>query len=280
MILCDGCLVWVGPVVHDCLHLAAPPGSLIAEEPRQRRFRATWDHRQHLATVTAGDDGHIPVPATLRHPLRVGSHPAHDPMPPHPVMAGHRPNRHHRCVGHQTASEPAGQPGLELGMILEVPLAAVSTFEPASTPHQDHPAAAHLQVTNPLRSSVPHPIAAEPTMAAPRPFPGRSDFNLKTLNRVDQHSGHANTRQVQPNGHNIRHRGLTPIPRISTHPPHNSAQPHQTTAACIGGFRLRGCADSSLPGGTVAARVDESTAMTRAFPSGKRVEFTRGGGRF
>ena len=44
--------------------------------------------------------------------------------------------------------------------------------------------------------------------------------------------------------------------------------------------RLRACADSSLPGGTVAARVDESTAMTRAFPSGKRVEFTRGGGRF
>ena len=43
---------------------------------------------------------------------------------------------------------------------------------------------------------------------------------------------------------------------------------------------LRGCADSSLPGGTVAARVDESTAMTRACPSGKRVEFTRGGGRF
>ena len=43
---------------------------------------------------------------------------------------------------------------------------------------------------------------------------------------------------------------------------------------------FRGCADSSLPGGTVAARVDESTAMTRAFPSGKRVEFTRGGGRF
>ena len=43
---------------------------------------------------------------------------------------------------------------------------------------------------------------------------------------------------------------------------------------------LRGCADSSLPGGTVAARVDESAAMTRAFPSGKRVEFTRGGDRF
>ncbi len=46
-------------------------------------------------------------------------------------------------------------------------------------------------------------------MAAPRPPPGRSDFNLKTLNRIDPHSQHANTRQVQPNGHNIRHRGLS-----------------------------------------------------------------------
>ena len=46
------------------------------------------------------------------------------------------------------------------------------------------------------------------------------------------------------------------------------------------GSAIRGCADSSLPGGTVAARVDESAAMTRAFPNGKRVEFTRGGGRF
>ena len=46
-------------------------------------------------------------------------------------------------------------------------------------------------------------------MAAPRPLPSRFDFNLKTLNRVDQHSGHANTRQVQPYLHNIRHRGLS-----------------------------------------------------------------------
>ena len=79
-------------------------------------------------------------------------------------------------------------------------------------------------------------------MAAPRPPPGRFDFNLKTLNRVDPHSRHANTRQVQPYLHNIRHRGLsldsamlaihrfrrglTPIPRISPHPTHVFAQGH------------------------------------------------------
>ena len=59
--------------------------------------------------------------------------------------------------------------------------------------------------------------------------------------------------------------------------------PSRDSRSSAGAFTisvLRGCADSSLPGGTVAARVDESAAMTRAFPSGKRVEFTRGGGRF
>ena len=125
-------------------------------------------------------------------------------------------------------------------MVLEVTFPTVPTFEPAATPHQRGAAAAHPQVTNPLGPSVPHPIAAEPTMAAPRPLPSRFDFNLKTLNRVDQHSHHTNTRQVQPNGHNIRHRGLsldsamlaihrfqrglTPIPRISPHPTHVFAQ--------------------------------------------------------
>ena len=133
-------------------------------------------------------------------------------------------------------------------MILKVPFPTVPTFEPAATPHQRCAAAAHPQVTNPLRPSVPHPIAAEPTMAAPRPPPGRFDFNLKTLNRVDPHSRHTNTRQVQPYLHNIRHRGLsldsaislftnsseasTPIPRISPHPTHDAPMFYKSVAGC------------------------------------------------
>ncbi len=37
------------------------------------------------------------------------------------------------------------------------------------------------------------------------------------------------------------------------------------TNSLVDSKKLRGCADSSLPGGTVAARVDESAAMTRAL---------------
>ena len=62
-------MVWVvgpGSVGDDYLHLPAPPGSLITEEPGQRPFRATWDHRQHLAAVTGCDHGHITVPAADR----------------------------------------------------------------------------------------------------------------------------------------------------------------------------------------------------------------------
>ena len=125
------------------------------------------------------------------------------------MMAGRCPNRHHPHIRHQTTGEPAGEASFELVVVLEVTLATVPTFEPAATPHQRGAAAAHPQVTNPLRPPVPHPIAAEPTMAAPRPLPSRFDLHLKTLNRVDPHSRHANTRQVQPYLHNIRHRGLS-----------------------------------------------------------------------
>ena len=36
-------------------------------------------------------------------------------------------------------------------------------------------------------------------MAAPGPVPGRFDFYLEAVNRVDPHPPHANTRQVQTN---------------------------------------------------------------------------------
>ena len=182
-------VVWAGPVGDDYLHLAALPGSLIAEEPGQRPFRAAWDHRQDLAAITGGDHGHItvpapdrrfvdqqhparPGPATLRHPSRLRADKAHDPMPPHPMVTGHSPNRNHPRICHQAASEPAGQAALELVVVLKVAFPAVPTLVPATPPNQGGAAAAHPQITNPLRSPVPHPLAAEPTMPAPRPPPG------------------------------------------------------------------------------------------------------------
>ena len=44
---------------------------------------------------------------------------------------------------------------------------AVPTAEPATTPNQRRATAAHPQVTNPLRSPVPHPSILEPVLAAP-----------------------------------------------------------------------------------------------------------------
>ena len=63
-------------------------------------------------------------------------------------------------------------------------------------------------------------------MAAPRPPPCRFDFNLKTLNRIDPHPPHANTRQVQTNRHNIRHRSLSLDRRTSNSPIPARPHPH------------------------------------------------------
>ena len=124
------------------------------------------------------------------------------------MMTRRRPNRHPAGVLHQAVDETTGETTIELGVDLEVPLAAVRTHKPATVPHQSGTPAAHLQVTDPLAAPVPHIAALEPTMRAPRPLPGRFDLDLQAVNRINQHPPHANTRQVQTNGHNIRHRGL------------------------------------------------------------------------
>ena len=139
-------------------------------------------------------------------------------MPPNPVMTSHRPNRHHPSVLDKTAGEPADQPLLELGMVLEMTLPTVPTLEPAAAPHQRRTAAAHLQVTNPHRAPVPHLGVAQPTLRAPRPLPGRLPLHLQADSGVHQNPPHPDTRQVQTNRHDIRHRG--PQSRISTHPTH------------------------------------------------------------
>ena len=94
---------------------------------------------------------------------------------------------------HQTTSEPTSETTLELGVVLEMTLPAVPTAEPAATPHQRGTPAAHLQVTDPLRSPVPHPITAEPAMGTPLPPPGRFNLHLEAVNRIDQHAPHPNT---------------------------------------------------------------------------------------
>ena len=129
-------------------------------------------------------------------------------MPTHPVMARSRPNRHPPGVLDEAVGEPPSQAGSELGMVLEVPLPTVRTHKPAAVPHQRGTSPGHLQVTDPLRSPVPHTTTAEPTVRAPRPLPGRFHLDLEAVNRVNQHSPYANTPQVQTNGHKIRHRGL------------------------------------------------------------------------
>ena len=64
------------------------------------------------------------------------------------------------------------------------------------------------QVTDPLPPPVPHPMTAEPAMRAPLPPPRRFNLDLETVYSVNESSPHPNSRQVQTNGHNIRHRGL------------------------------------------------------------------------
>ena len=148
-------------------------------------------------------------PATLRHPLGVGSYQRQDvPMPTHPMMAGRRSNRHPPGVLDQAVGDAAADTTSEPGVVLEVPLATVRTHKPAKAPHQRGTPPARLQVTDPLRSPVPHTTTAEPTVRAPRPLPGRFHLGLETVNRVNEFSPYANTPQVQTNGHNIRHRGL------------------------------------------------------------------------
>ena len=150
---------------------------------------------------------HGPGTTTRRYPLGMGSHQPHDPMPTHPMMAGRRPNRHPPGVSHQPLREPPSQPRPEQVMFLEVTFLTVVAPEPAATPHQGRAAAAHLQVTDPLRSTVPHLGAAEPTVRTPRPLPGRLHPHLQPINRVNRHLQHADTLQMQPHRHKIRHRG-------------------------------------------------------------------------
>ena len=107
------------------------------------------------------------------------------------MTTGHRPNRHHLGVLNQPTSKPTGKAGLELSMVLEMTLPTIPAPEPTPTPHQSCPTAAHLKITNPLRSPVPNPLALEPAMAAPRPLPGRFHLHHETIRAVDQHLQHA-----------------------------------------------------------------------------------------
>ncbi len=65
-ILRDGRPIGAGTVGHDDLHSSTPLRSLVSEEPGQRSFITSGDHRQQLAGVAGGDYGHIAVTAAYR----------------------------------------------------------------------------------------------------------------------------------------------------------------------------------------------------------------------
>ena len=86
---------------------------------------------------------------------------------------------------------------------------AVVTAEPAASPHQRRATAAHAQVTNPLRPPVPHPDSSGNPQWGHLDHPRvDSTSTSRRSTEFDQYPQHPNTRQVQANRHNIRHRGL------------------------------------------------------------------------
>ena len=140
------------------------------------------------------------------------------------MMAGHRPNRHHPGILDEAMGEPPSEAGSELVVVLEVTFLTVPTAEPPVAPYQSGAPARHPQVTDPLRSPVPHPLTAEPALRAPRPLPSRFHLDLRAVNRIDWHRQHADTRQPQTNGHNIKHSEASWHRRVGTSP--IPARPH------------------------------------------------------
>ena len=55
---------------------------------------------------------------------------SHDQMPPHPIMPGHRTDRHHLSVPDQ----PTGNTAFELGMVFHVPFPTMAAHEPPLGP--------------------------------------------------------------------------------------------------------------------------------------------------
>ena len=142
----NSCPVGVGTVGDHGAHTVAPSGSLFYEEPAQSSFGASFDHVQQLSGVTVEDHGHIPMPFADRglidqqHPTglfttmisdqsRPATEQSHDQMPPYPVAAGHRRNRHHLSVLDQPTGQPPGNTAFELGMGFHMTLPTMVAHE-------------------------------------------------------------------------------------------------------------------------------------------------------
>ena len=62
------------------------------------------------------------------------SNQSHDQMPPHPMMPGHRTDRHHLSVPDQPTGQPPGNAAFELGMVFHVPFPTMAAHEPPLGP--------------------------------------------------------------------------------------------------------------------------------------------------
>lgn len=122
-------------------------------------------------------------------------------------------------------------------------------------------------------------------MLTPRSARDRFNFNIKAVNRVNEHSPHPNTRQVQANGRNIRHRSLPGPASLVTHRSQQGLTPKPRTDEnlrdCFDGLdagRLRELQQVRMP---MPGRITygEHTAPDCPFPLGRRGDRPKAGGR-
>ena len=161
-------------------------GPLSLKNPgRPRPFPTVWDHRRHLAALSAGDHGHITMPTADRRlihqqdPTRTdppllpnlsasGTNQCHDPMPTHPMMT----------------SQPACQPPLEPVMILQMASPTNSSARTAAVATPTSCAGRSPQGHEPASPSCPTPCnsgthnedtATTPGSTPPRPPSGQQN---------------------------------------------------------------------------------------------------------
>ena len=122
-------------------------------------------------------------------------------------------------------------------------------------------------------------------MLTPRSARDRFNLKIKAVNRVDEHSPHPNTRQVQTNGRNIRHRSLPGAASLVTHRSQQGLTPNPRTDEnlrdCFNGLdagRLRELQQVRMP---MPGRITygEHTAPDCLFPLGRRGDRPKAGGR-
>jgi hypothetical protein len=209
----------VSPLQHLHIPVAAAHGGLIDQ--------------QHPAAAVA------PVLGDKRRPR---PHQVHHRRPAETVATGDGSDRHHPRVGDDRPRQAAGEAALELGVLLQVALAAVVADETPPPPHQDHRPARHGQVPHPAPTEVMHPPAGEAAEETARQRTGRGHRDHQLVDRVDCHRQEVDQPQVQPDLHRVgTQRGLEPrlssdcsLRRQDSHRPatrgYRRTSPHRVSA--------------------------------------------------